>query len=303
MSTLSEREAALRRALLAAAEQIEPAPDSLQRIQARLRPPQPLVIAWLQGLWASLILRAPSGLQAAGHRVASAARPVLDGLRGRPDPAHGANRSMGWVRPVAAMSVAVFVIAAGAYVAFSGSTFLGSPAGQNSVTSPGGGNSVPGGGGRSKGTESPLSNSASTDPDTSPSASVSAAPCPSTSVKSSSPPAPSSPAQSSPPSSPSPTVSPPSPSPTTAAPNPSNSAGGMQSGSTGSGPSAGTSSKLTAFLVGQLPGSAQARGACKPGKKRHKAPHSAQASPDVSTTAAADQASPPAAPNATAKID
>jgi len=48
MSTASEREAALRRALQSAAEYIEPAPGGLERIHERLRRPRPVLVAWLE---------------------------------------------------------------------------------------------------------------------------------------------------------------------------------------------------------------------------------------------------------------
>src|SRR5258708_39577556 len=41
----------LRRALHAAADRIEPAPDGLERIRARLSKPRPLAVAWLMVCW------------------------------------------------------------------------------------------------------------------------------------------------------------------------------------------------------------------------------------------------------------
>src|SRR5258708_32428873 len=41
----------LRRALHAAADRIEPAPDGLERIRARLSKPRPLAVAWLMAGW------------------------------------------------------------------------------------------------------------------------------------------------------------------------------------------------------------------------------------------------------------
>jgi hypothetical protein len=119
MSTLSEHEAILRRALRATAEAIEPGRDGLDRIQARLRPPRPLLVAWIEALWTDLVLRAPVSLHAAQLRLSHALRSAWD----RFGPAAGAtgpgraHPSLGWLRPLAAMSVAVFVVAAGAYVA------------------------------------------------------------------------------------------------------------------------------------------------------------------------------------------
>src|SRR5260370_42647578 len=44
-------EETLRRALHAAADRIEPAPDGLERIRARLSKPRPLAVAWLMAGW------------------------------------------------------------------------------------------------------------------------------------------------------------------------------------------------------------------------------------------------------------
>lgn len=298
MSTLSEREAALRRALLAAAEQIEPAPDGLQRIQARLRPPQPMAIAWIQGLWASLARRAPSGVHAAGRRLVKAAQPAWEGLRGRPA-SHAGPRSMGWAKPLAAMSVAVFVIAAGAYVAFSGSTFLGSPTG--SSYAPAGGHSGSPGAGRPKGTARSYGTGS---PSVGPSSSgpgPSSTPCASPSTKASSPPA-----SSSPPSPSSTPTTPPSPTPTptvspSGSPIPSTSAG-AQTGPAGSSSSAAGSSKLTAFIVGQTKTVAQAPGTCRRSSKpkRHKVSHSV--TPDASITAADSTTGSSVTPAAAARL-
>jgi len=76
VSTLSEREAALRRALQSAAASFEPAPDGLERIQARLRRPRPLAIAWLEAAWADFLLRARAALQTAGPLLAQGVRHV-----------------------------------------------------------------------------------------------------------------------------------------------------------------------------------------------------------------------------------
>lgn len=115
MSTTREREAALRRALRTAADQVEPAPGGLERIQARLGRPRPLPVAWLEAAWTELAMRIPLILAA----VARQARDVLWLVRDRfgPVPARGAgSRRLSWLRPLAAMTVAVFVLGAGAYI-------------------------------------------------------------------------------------------------------------------------------------------------------------------------------------------
>jgi hypothetical protein len=123
MSTLSEREEALRRALFSAAESIEPAPDGLERIRARLTPPRPPLIAWLEGIWTGLVARAralaedsrrllASGFGFAWHRFA---------------PAHaapGQRNLLRWFRPMTAMAVATFVVAVGVYVGLNESSSI-----------------------------------------------------------------------------------------------------------------------------------------------------------------------------------
>ena len=146
MSTPNEREAALRRALLAAAEQVEPAGDGLQLIQARLRTPRPLAIAWLEGLWTDLAARLPGVVQTAFAAVASGLRFAWDRFTPASAPGEKA-RPASWLRPLAAMTVAVFVVATGAYVALSGSALNGSPSSHF-------GNGTNGGGGAGGGSSS-----------------------------------------------------------------------------------------------------------------------------------------------------
>lgn len=130
MSTLNEREAALRRALQSAAASIEPAPDGLERIQARLRRPRPLVIAWLEAAWTDICLRAQDGLRTAAPMLAEAMRRV--GQRFAPTSQPGRALPLRWLRPLAAMSLAIFVVAAGTYVGLNGSALLSAGNSQNS---------------------------------------------------------------------------------------------------------------------------------------------------------------------------
>ena len=146
MSTLSEREAALRRALHAAADAFEPGPDGLQRIQSRLGRPRPVAVAWAEAAWLDLRLWAPAALQTVLDRIASGGR--LAWQRFGPTPrrsGHRAARPHGWLRqhgmlrPLAALGVTVFIVAAGAYVAIDAQQAI-FPSSSNSTGS-GGGNS------------------------------------------------------------------------------------------------------------------------------------------------------------------
>ena len=142
MSTASEREAALRRALLSAAAQIEPAPGGLQRIQARLGRPRPLPVAWLTAAWTALVMRAPDVFEAMRRSGASALRLVVERFGPRSAADAGSQR-LSWLRPLAAMSVAVFVLGAAVYLGLAGTGAIfatdsgASGASSNGTTHPG----------------------------------------------------------------------------------------------------------------------------------------------------------------------
>jgi len=150
MSTFSEHEAFLRRALHSAADSLEPGHDGLERIQSRLRHPHPMPIAWAEAAGTGLAMRARLGWEAA--------RPVLDSALGRlvaamrlawerfgPSSGSRGSRTMGWLRPLTAMGVAVFVVAAGAYVAINAQQVI-FPSSSNSHHSQNGAQGPNGGG-------------------------------------------------------------------------------------------------------------------------------------------------------------
>jgi hypothetical protein len=215
MSTAHEREAAalreaaLRRALLSAAEQIEPAPGGFERIQARLRRPRPVGVAWLSALWTTLTMRAPEVSDALGVHAAHALRLVRE--RFGPRPAHRAPNRLSWLRPLAATTVAVFVLGAGVYVALDTPAFMGGiDSNSQSGLQPGGGSST-GAGGRTEGSGSPRPSQ--TGGDNTSGAAVSPTTCPKGPSKFTSSPGPTGPTFSSGPSSSAPTSPSPSPSP------------------------------------------------------------------------------------------
>ncbi len=117
MSTLNEREALLRRALHAAAEAIEPHGDGLERIHARLHRPRPLAVAWAEAAWTDVRLRAPAGLESWIERLLGVIGLAWDRFGPRRTSGRRGTRSLGWLRPLAALSVTVFIVAAGTYVA------------------------------------------------------------------------------------------------------------------------------------------------------------------------------------------
>jgi hypothetical protein len=138
MSTASEREAALRRALHSAAEYIEPAPGGLERIQERLRRPRPVLVAQLEAAWTVVVMRAPDVIEAVRRRTANVLRLVWD----RFGPKTAGQGPLRWLRPLAAISVAVFVVGAGAYIGLASPPFItgGVPTGVagDAATHPGG---------------------------------------------------------------------------------------------------------------------------------------------------------------------
>src|SRR5580700_2417995 len=101
-------EEALRRALHAAADSIEPSADGLQRIRERIS--RPMLSFESASAWYTDV----------AARLRSRAQPLAAGLRAvtdlfRPSAAGHARSRYGWVRPLAAMSVAIFVVAAGGF--------------------------------------------------------------------------------------------------------------------------------------------------------------------------------------------
>ncbi len=105
---------AFRRALHAAAEQVEPADDGLDRIQARVRHrrPMPWPLAWVDVALTRLSLRIPDGVWSVWDKVALQLRAALERFLPAPARAMSGRLRLGWVRPVAAMSVAIFIVAA-----------------------------------------------------------------------------------------------------------------------------------------------------------------------------------------------
>jgi hypothetical protein len=139
MSTLNEREAVLRRALHAAADALEPGIDGLERIQSRLGRPRPVAVAWAEAAWTDLRLRAPVGVQTAFERIAGGIRLAWERFGPTAGmPGGRASRTLKWLRPLAALGVTVFIVAAGAYVAIDAQQAI-FPSSSNSQNQSGGG--------------------------------------------------------------------------------------------------------------------------------------------------------------------
>jgi len=94
----------LRRALHAAAGSVQPADDGLDRIQARLTTPRPLLVAWVMAAWAAVARRTAGALSS----VSTWRQSVPGAVRG---PGHA--RPSPWrLRPAAVLAMAAFVVAA-----------------------------------------------------------------------------------------------------------------------------------------------------------------------------------------------
>jgi hypothetical protein len=247
-----EPEDILRRALREVAGSVEPAPDGLSRIQARLSPPRPLFAAWLvaawetvsqfvllrlefamprlEPMWAALVNWLDRALPVVDRRVRPAFGWLIAALawlgrmvkpqagsEERPPPRYA------WVRPVLAMGVVVTVAVAGGLAMSAGLPSQIARDGLNvfsgSTHGPGGGSHSPGGvtgSGKHLQPTSGISSTSGTAP--APSPTVSSSPKPKTTPKTSPSPHPSksvsSPSQS-------PSTSPPqSPTPTPTDPSP-----------------------------------------------------------------------------------
>jgi hypothetical protein len=116
---LPDHEAVLRRILHAAAEQIEPSADGLERIQARLTHPRPVPVAWICAIGTGLSLRIPPGLRPAIDRILREIRVATEHFMPAPEnrpQGGGSPPRLRWLRPVAAMGTAVAIVAAVVYV-------------------------------------------------------------------------------------------------------------------------------------------------------------------------------------------
>jgi hypothetical protein len=183
MSTLSEREEALRRALFSAAQSIEPAADGFERIQARLGTPRPVLVAWIEGAWSGLLRRSPVFIQDFGRLVARGAAFVWERFGPTTGGSHRRTGPLTWLRPAAAMTVAIFVVAAGAYVAFNSSDLINSTAGQYSHNSGNGPGSQTGPGSGLSKTASPFPSSGAPAGVATPSSSSTCSPKPQSTLK------------------------------------------------------------------------------------------------------------------------
>jgi hypothetical protein len=146
VSTVNEREM-LRRAMQLA-DGIEPRADGLQRIQARLRPPRPLAIAWAEAAWTFLRMRVPAALEALVELLRNMAGLAWERFGPTRGGSAGRARTLGWLRPAVALGVTVFIVAAGTYIAINTQQGI-SPSASNAARSSGGSGGARGGAGGS----------------------------------------------------------------------------------------------------------------------------------------------------------
>jgi hypothetical protein len=258
----------LSRALHAAADQIEPSGDGLERIRARLGPPMPAPAAWLHTSYQRVAGQLLGQLTSLGAWLESLAGQIADRYRPGARDDSGGSAPMRWLRPAGAAATAAVIVVMGVFAirtlpqAISPAQF-NKPAQQNPPGSGGGPGSAAGSGSSVSSSTLPGGFGSVPAPESSQSSCSSVAPLPNNSPPpgvTTSPTAPP-PASSPPPSTPPPTPSstPPSPSPDTS---PSQTqAVGQASPSTGPGTAAGALAQEQApsELTGSQPAGKAAR--------------------------------------------
>ena len=164
MTVNFDHEAFLRAQLRAAASSLEPRDDGLERIRARLRQPRS-ASARLQAFYGEVVMRTPTWLQDAIYRLADWLRLAYERFAPAQAPGRHRSRTQGLLRPLAAMAVVMFIVAAGTYVAIDASTAIFP---SSSSSQPGGANAgsharAPGpASSRTSGTQSALGNGSHT---------------------------------------------------------------------------------------------------------------------------------------------
>lgn len=123
MTVNFDHEALLRAQLRAAANSLEPRDDGLERIQARLRQPRS-ASARLQAAYGELVMHTPTWLQDVVYRLADLLRLAYERFAPAQAPGRHRSRTQGLLRPLAAMAVVMFIVAAGTYVAIDASTAI-----------------------------------------------------------------------------------------------------------------------------------------------------------------------------------
>lgn len=144
MSTHPDHEAFLRAALHAAADSLEPRANGLERIRTRLRQRRPVPIALALAFWTEAFQRAPAWLQDTVYRTAAGCKVAWERFGPPQTPGRHRSRAQGWLRPLAAMGVVMFIVAAGVYAAIDAGTAI-FPSSSNSHSTGGtGSNGHPG---------------------------------------------------------------------------------------------------------------------------------------------------------------
>jgi hypothetical protein len=130
MTAPFDHEAYLRAALHAAADSVEPRGDGLARIRTRLEHARPRAVVWLTAAWDGLRMRAPAAVQDAWYWLRADLLVAWDRYAPGSAPGRHRTRTQSWLRPLSAMAVVMFIVAAGTYVALDISTAV-SPSSTN----------------------------------------------------------------------------------------------------------------------------------------------------------------------------
>ncbi len=110
-----EYEDRLRRALRAAADSVEPSPDGLGRIRARLTPPRPVVAAWMVTETEPSMLRLRSLLNSLRLRIGRPRGQFRPAPAGTGAARHKLRTQQSWLRPVAVAAAFVVILGSGAF--------------------------------------------------------------------------------------------------------------------------------------------------------------------------------------------
>ena len=135
---------ALSRALHAAADQIEPSGDGLERIRARLSPPMPAPAAWMATGYQRAVGQLLGRVTSLGAWLESLAGQIAERYRLDSSDQDGGSHALRWLRPAGAAATAAVIVVMGVFAIRTlpqaiSPTAVNQPAGQGQQGGQGGG--------------------------------------------------------------------------------------------------------------------------------------------------------------------
>ena len=142
---------ALSRALHAAADQIEPSGDGLERIRARLSPPMPAPAAWMATGYQRAVGQLLGRVTSLGAWLESLAGQIAERYRLDSSDQDGGSHALRWLRPAGAAATAAVIVVMGVFAIRTlpqaiSPTAVNQPAGQGQQGGQGGGPGTAGSG-------------------------------------------------------------------------------------------------------------------------------------------------------------